>query len=119
MKKIDNFNLYFTFILKDKFKLNKEQIDKYFEIKRKQERFDNKKLIGSIIGLSELVGASLIGVINEGNNPNAAIAIIILGSVGALTAKMSSQSKNPYYLKEYTEIDRIYSYEKTKYKKKK
>jgi mannitol-1-phosphate/altronate dehydrogenase len=119
MKKIDNFKIYFAGILEEKFKLNKEQMDKYLEIKRKQENFDNKKLIGSVIGLGELVVASLIGAIDQGHNPNVAIAIIILGSVGALTAKISSQIENPYYLKEYQEIDCLYSYEKAKYKKKK
>jgi len=119
MKKIKNFNIYFSEVLTDKFKLNKEQIDKYFEIKRKQENFDTKKLIGSMIGLGELLGASLIGFIDGGNNPNLVISMVILGSIGTLTAKISSQIDNPYYLKEYMEIDNLYNCEKLQYKKKK
>lgn len=119
MKKMDNFKIYFSGVLKDKFHLNKDQIKKYFEIKEKQESFDNKKLIGSMVGLGELIGASLIGIVDSGNNSNFAIPIIILSGVGVLTTKISVTRRNPYYLKEYKEIDYLYSCEKSQYKKKK
>lgn len=119
MKKIDNFKIYFSSVLEEKLNLNKEQINQYLVLKQKQENFDNKKLIGCIIGLGEMFSATLIGIIDNGNNPDLAIWAIILGGIGGVTAKISATRKNPYYFKEYGEIDCLYSYEKSQYKKKK
>lgn len=117
MKEIDNFRICFSKILEERFNLNKEQINKYFILKDKQEKFDNKKLIGCIVGLGELVSASIIGFNVQENNPDLVIPIVIFGGIGVLTAKISATRKNPYYFKEYREIDYLYNYEKSKYKK--
>ena len=68
MKKIDNFKIYFSSVLEEKLNLNKEQINQYLVLKQKQENFDNKKLIGCIIGYK-----SPINLINLSKN----ISIII------------------------------------------
>ena len=119
MKKCDNFKIYFSSILSEKLKLNKEEIDKYFELKKRHESFEKKKFIGTIIGLSELVSSALVGVVYDENHSMLIIPVIILGGVGFLTTKISVTRKNPYCLKEYKEIDFLYGYEKAKYKTKK
>ena len=115
MKKTDGFRVYFSNFLENNYSLNKEQINGYLEIKEKQERFDNRKLIGSLVGVGELISAAIMSII-DGNN-NLSIPIVILGSVGFLTAKISVTRNNPYYLKEYKEIDKIYYIKKLSYKK--
>ena len=116
MSKINNFKVYFSEILKDKYSMSKESIDKYWDNKENQIKFDNKKLVGSIVGVSELISTSVICIFDKGNNPKIVIPIVILGGIGLLTCKISTSIKNPYYLKEYKQIDEEYEQEKKCYK---
>lgn len=118
MKKIDNFKVYFSNILEYKYHLNKKQIDLYWENKDKEINFQNKKLIGSIVGLVELIGAGTCGYISNEKDINLAIPIILLGSTGFLTAKISSIIKNPYTNKNKV-LEKDYYIEKEKFNKSK
>lgn len=117
MKKINNFKVYFSQILKDKYYLNKEELIEFWQNKTKQEDFNNKKLIGTTVGISELIIASSLGIIQQLNNTNLVIPVIVLGSIGALTTKISVTRENPYYLTKYMKIENDYQLEKIKYKK--
>lgn len=116
MSKINNFKVYFSEILKDKYSMSKESIDKYWDNKEKQIKFDNKKLVGSIVGVSELISTSVICIFDKGDSPKIVIPIVILGGIGVLTCKISTNLKNPYYLKEYKKIDEEYEQKKKCYK---
>lgn len=113
MSKVNNFKVHFSNILLNKYHFTKEGIDGYWIVKEKQEKFDNRKLIGTSVGLLELIMSSSLCVL-EGD---CIVPIIVLGSIGALTAKISVSIKNPYYLEEYIKIDKVYKNEKIKYKK--
>ena len=117
MKNIDNFKIYFSNILSDDYYFTKKGINDYWENKVKEENFDNKKLIGTIVGLSELVSASSLAIVSQATNINLAVPIILIGGVGGLTTKIAITRENPYSLMKYREIDKVYKSEKIKYKK--
>lgn len=117
MKNIDNFKPYFSNILLKKYCFTKMDINEYWENKNKEESFDNKKLIGACIGVSELILSSTLCVIEKINNLDCIIPIIIIGGIGILTTKISLSRDNPYQLSKYKEIDKEYQIEKIKYKK--
>jgi len=119
MKNIDNFKLYFTNILENKYSMNKEKIEGYWINKEKEENFDNKKLIWTVVGVGELVGATALSISIQITNINLSALVILFGGVGILTTKISTSTKNPYRLKKYETIDRDYECEKIKYKSKK
>lgn len=115
MKKINNFKVYFSNILCNKYHMSKEGIEGYWNNKEKQQSFENKKLMGTLIGLSELIGASTLSIVDR--STKLLIPIAILGTVGVLTTKISVTRKNPYDLKEYIDIEKDYNIEKANYKK--
>lgn len=117
MSKINNFKMYFTEVLKDKYLMNKDSIDNYWDYKEKQIKFDNRKLMWSIIGVGELISMSVICIVDNGNNSKVLIPVILLGGIGTLTCKISTKVKNPYYYNKYRLIDDDYNKERVKYKK--
>jgi len=117
LKNINNFKIYFSNILNDKYKFTPAGIKDYWENKNKEEKFDKRKLIGTIVGLGELVTAASLSIVSRSTNVNLAVPIILIGGVGALTTKIAVTRENPYSLINYREIDKVYEVEKTKYKK--
>jgi len=117
MAKNNNFKIYFSLILMNKYSMNKSSIDGYWVNKEKEERFENKKAIGAIVGVSELIGAASLSGVAQITNVNLSGLIILIGGIGALTTKISVTIKNPYHLKKYQTIDKEYHNEKVKYKK--
>ncbi|MBQ7136632.1 MAG: hypothetical protein IJO43_01490 [Bacilli bacterium] len=117
MKDANNFKIYFTEILKNKYSMNKESIEGYWSNKEKEEKFDNKKLIGTIVGVGELVGAATLSGVIHLTDVNLSALVILFGGAGVLTTKIYASINNPYRLKEYRAIDQDYNNEKTKYKK--
>ena len=119
MNRISNFKVNFSKILSDKYHFTEEGINKYWENKEKEESFERKQFIGMMVGLGELVTSASLCYFYPFNEEYYIIPVLILGGVGALTAKVSVVKKNPYTLKEYYRMDKNYKEQKEKYKNKK
>lgn len=114
MAKTSNFKANFSKILEDKYGLTQEGIDGYWANKAKEEKYDNKKFMGAIVGIGEMTGATLFCVWDSYNGSDCLIPVVIATGVGVLTAAISLLKKNPYSLEIYEEIDADYVEEQSK-----
>lgn len=117
MEKQKSFKVYFSDLLEDRYSFSEEEIKEYWDNKKEQEAYHNKKMTALSVGIGEIVGTTAFAVWDMNNGADCIIPIAIAGGIGVLTAGVALVKSNPYNQKEYKEIDADYKHELKKFKR--
>lgn len=117
MKKVNNFKMYFSKKLGEKYNLNHDEISEYWANKESKEHYGNTKGLIASIGAGGLVGTTGFLVYDVMNGADCIIPVCIVGGISVLTTAVSLVKRNPYKDREYKEIDEDYKKTKKAYKK--
>ena len=119
MKKVNNLKVNFSKILKDHYSFKKDDIERFWENKEKEEKWENKRIMVSCASLGALSGSAIFAAVDGiAAGMDCSVAIAIAATVSALATGVSLIKKNPYSDNYIRAIEEEYKTEKEKSKKK-
>lgn len=119
MKKVNNLKVNFSKILADHYDFKKEDIERFWENKEKEEKWENKRIMVSCASLGALSGSVIFAAFDGLTaGMDCSIAIAIATTISALSTGITVVKKNPYSDNYIRAIEEEYKTEKEKSKKK-